>query len=347
MSVRHPARRTLALVTTAVVAAGLAACSSSSSKGTVGASGSVSPFVAAAQKDGHLTLYSSVEQGATQKTADAFTKKYGIKVDIIRLTSAQLTQRYSSEAKAGDENADFILISRTGFTKQGVDNGWFTPIDSAGIPGVPGAMPKKFDLPAEDTEVVAIQPAGIAYNTDLVKGDDVPKTWSDVMKPKWKGKVGIPDVSSSASYLGEWYSADKAAGGGVISGIGALKPKVYASGVPAAAAVASGEVAFSIMGLESHITDPADKGAPIKFVTPGATTGAEVAVALPAKSKHPNAAKLFAQWIVSQEGSETLSDAASAVSPYDTTKLPAQYLSPDIAAGTSEQSMILSVLQGK
>ncbi|MEU7889714.1 extracellular solute-binding protein [Microbispora bryophytorum] len=333
-------RRYLVTVTAAALLA-LTACGGGDTPATVAAPNDIE---GAAKHEGTVTLYSSVEEEATSAFTEAFTKKYGIDVDVVRLTSAQLAQRFSAEAQAGAPAADALLVSRTGFTTEGIKNGWLTPLADAGLPDYPGSLGQKFQLPDEGTAISIIQPAGIAYNTKLVPAAEAPKTWEDLLDPKWKGKIAIADPASSASYIGEWLVVGQASGPDFLQRFGAQDLKKYASGVPAAAAVAAGEAAFCVMGLASHIVDPKSKGAPIDFIVPPLTSGAEVVPAIAAKGRHPNAARLLVQYALSQEGSTTLADAAGAVSPYDTAKLPAQYISPDLSSAKDQQATVVSQL---
>ncbi|MTK03574.1 ABC transporter substrate-binding protein [Micromonospora sp. CP22] len=298
----------------------------------------------AAKEEGTVTLYSSVEEEATAAFAKSFTDRYGIKVEVVRLTSAQLAQRFSAEAQAGAPAADALLISRTGFTTEAITNGWLVPLADAGLPDFPGGLDPRFVLPDEGTAISIIQPAGMAYNTDLVPANEAPKTWEDLLDPKWRGKIAIPDPASSASYIGEWLVVAEASGPDFLERFGAQDLKKYASGVPAAAAVAAGEAAFCVMGLGSHIADPKEKGAPIEFVAPELTSGAEVVPGVAANGRNPNAARLLVQYALSKEGSVTLADAAGAVSPYDTGKLPGQYVSPDLAGAGTQQASVLARL---
>jgi iron(III) transport system substrate-binding protein len=335
-------RRRLLVATACAALLALAACGKGGD--SPGAVASPGDLESAAKKEGAVTLYSSVEEDATKAFTKAFTEKYGINVNVVRLTSSQLSQRFSAEAQAGAPAADALLISRTGYTAEAIKNGWLVPLADAGLPNFPGSLDAKFVLPDEGTAISIIQPAGIAYNTDLVPAAEAPKTWEDLLDPKWKGKIAIPDPASSASYIGEWLVVSKASGPDFLQKFGAQGLKKYASGVPAAAAVAAGETAFCVMGLASHIAEPKEKGAPIEFVAPALTSGAEVVPGISAKGKHPNAARLLVQYALSQDGSTTLADAAGAVSPYDAAKLPGQYVSPDLASAKTEQATVVSQL---
>ncbi|WP_022883394.1 ABC transporter substrate-binding protein [Glaciibacter superstes] len=327
----------------AIAMLGLAGCASSGvSQPTPTAD--ADPLVAEAKAEGSVTLYSSVEEAATMAFTESFTEKYGIQVDVVRLTSAQLAQRFSAESAAGASAADAILVSRTGFTASAIEEGWLVPLDEADLPDYPGDLDSQFVLPDEGTAVTIIQPAGIAYNTDLVDAADVPKTWSDLFD-SWDGKIAIPDPASSASYIAEWLAVAKASGDDkFLESFGDQDLKMYASGVPAAQAVAAGEVVFNVMGLPSHIVELKEAGAPIDFVIPDLTSGAEVVVGISEQAKSPYAARLLVQYALTAEGSGVLADAAGAVSPFDAGNLPLEYVSPDLASVTSQQDSVLTKL---
>ncbi len=357
-------RRGRVLVTLTATLAMIAACSGGS-KGSTGTSGASSSSAstpptaattsaaasadtssadleAAAKKEGSLLFYASVTETSAKALADAFGKKYGIDTQVLRITSAQLADRFSAEAAAGAPAADAVLISRTGFTTEADSKGYLVPLKEAGIPGYPGDLPTQFIKDDEGTAVVMVQAAGIGYNTDLVKGDDIPKSWNDLLNPKWKGKIGVADPKSSASYVAEWNTVAQGVGSDFLSKLGAQKIKSYASGAPAAQALAAGEIAFNPMTLSSLINEPKAKGAPVDIVVPDLTSGAEVVLGIAAKAKHPNAARLFAQYALSQEGAKVLADAAGEISPYDAAKLPKDYHSPDLATALPMTNEILA-----
>jgi iron(III) transport system substrate-binding protein len=353
-------RKGRVVVTLTTMLAMIAACGGSSG-GDTGSSGGATPpssaantpaassasstsgdLEAAAKKDGSLLFYASVTETSAKALAAAFGEKYGIDTQVLRITSAQLADRFSAEAAAGAPAADAVLISRTGFTTEATGKGYLVPLSEAGIPGYPGDLPKQFIKNDEGTAVVMVQAAGIGYNTDLVKGADIPKSWDDLLDPKWKGKIGVADPKSSASYVAEWNTVATGVGSDFLSKIGAQDLKSYASGAPAAQALAAGEIAFNPMTLSSLVKEPKSKGAPVDIVVPELTSGAEVVLGIAAKAKHPNAARLFAQYALSQEGAKVLADAAGEISPYDTAKLPKDYHSPDLATALPMTDDILA-----
>lgn len=316
--------------------------SAGASGGSTGASDA--DLVKAAQQEGGLTLYTAATQTAAQAQADAFTKKYGVKVSMVRMTGAQLTQRVEAEAQASQPAADVLVTSDPVMVKTGMTKGWLTSLQDANIPGYPWDFPARFLQKDFGSAVVLLQLTGIAYNTDLVKGADVPKSWEDLLDPKWQGKIGIADLKSSLGYTAEWQVINKQVGNDFLAKLGKQKLKVYASGAPASAALGAGEVALLADQLITNVVPVKEKGAPVAWVIPDKTTSLDDYVALVAKAKHPNAAKLFTSYIMSQEGADILAKASNSTSPYDTSSIPSGYQPLDMFSAADQQSETMQLL---
>lgn len=320
--------------------AGSAAASSVGSTG--GASSDA--LIKAAQQEGSLTLYTAATQTAAKAQADAFTQKYNVKVNMVRLTGAQLTQRVEAEAKASQPAADVLVTSDPVMVKTGIGAGWLTALDKADIPGYPWGFPSRFLQSDIGSAVVLIQLTGIAYNTDLVKGNDIPKDWKDLLDPKWKGKIGIADLKSSLGYTAEWQVINKAEGGNFLEQLGKQNLKVYASGAPASAALGAGEIPLLADQLITNVVPVREKGAPVAWVIPDKTTSLDDYVALVTQAKHPNAAKLFTQFIMSPDGADVLAKASNSTSPYDTSSIPSEYQPLDIFSAAAQQEETMKLL---
>ena len=316
----------------------------STSTGGGSASASNDELIKAAQQEGSLTLYTAATQAAAKAQADAFTKKYDVKVNMVRMTGAQLTQRVEAEAQASQPAADVLVTSDPVMVKKGMTDGWLTSLESANIPGYPWDFPARFLSKDFGSAVVLLQLTGIAYNTDLVKGDDIPKGWEDLLNPKWQGKIGIADLKSSLGYTAEWQVINKQIGGDFLAKLGKQKLKVYASGAPASAALGAGEVALLADQLITNVVPVKEKGAPVAWVIPDKTTSLDDYVALVAKAKHPNAAKLFTSYIMSSEGADILAKASNSTSPFDTSSIPSGYEPLDMFTAADQQSETMRLL---
>jgi iron(III) transport system substrate-binding protein len=139
-----------------------------------------------AKKEGSLTLYLNIPQVYSNLFVQPFEKKYGVKVNIWRARSELTLKRTIDEARAGKPEVDVIdsiappmeALRREQLLEK-IDSPAFKDL-------APYAVPKHHEW-VSMRELVYVQ----AYNTNKVKKEDLPKTYQDLLAPKWKGNVGI------------------------------------------------------------------------------------------------------------------------------------------------------------
>ena len=141
-------------------------------------------LIAAAKKEGQLTWYTTqiVNQFA-RPAAEAFQKKYGIRVNYIRADSNEVTLRIQNEGKAGRVQAD--VFDGTGATAALKNNNLVAKY----IPQSADRLPAQFkdkDGYWVATNLYVLTPA---FNTELVEKGTQPKTFQDLLDPKWRGKM--------------------------------------------------------------------------------------------------------------------------------------------------------------
>jgi iron(III) transport system substrate-binding protein len=259
--------------------------------------------------------------------SDGFEAAYGIDVEFSRLATADLSQRYSAEASTGQPAADAVIVSNTPFVADARSKGWTVPLAEAGIPDYPGTYPPNFLLPDRGTAIVSIEPSGIAYNTDAVPADQAPKDWKDLADPKWKGKILLIDPAGSPAYLDFWNVVSRDGGGNdVLEGIAANVARTYPSGVPAVEALGAGEGAIVVPSTGSIADGAKKKGAPVGYTQPALSTGPELALLVSKEAAHPNAARLFAHYILFGDGQKLLNDLPYTASPATGEDLPGSYV---------------------
>jgi len=317
-----------AIAATATVALLVVGCTSSAKpESTAGTNDDpLASLVTKAQKEGALTIYGSPGEPGLKAAVNAFSQKYGIHAQYVRLVSGELESRYTAEKQAGSKTADILMLNLDEFAKSATEKGLITPPAKLKIPGYPWKMPSQFVLSDYGTAVVGLQVRGITYNTNYVKKGEI-TTWSDILKPKYKGHIGIPDPTSAAVYIGHWYTVGQHQKGGVEKYLEAVQAQlgpnaIYASGVPASAAVGAGEVWIVPMNIASTTKTVTDQGAPLGFVIPPQTTTDQQVIFANSKPKNPNAAKLFISYMMSKEGAGTMAKNNNETSPFDTANLP-------------------------
>ncbi len=287
-------------------------------------------LIKAAKAEGELVFYSAAREIIAKRTADAFHAKYGVKANFVRMSSTVLTQRYATEAAAGNIAADLILNagSAAAFADEGIKKGWVEVLSSAGLPVMKGEFPATYIRGA--TALVQVQPWLVAYNRDKVKGADIPKEWADILNPKWKGQIIVPDPRASDAYFDFWALLHDRYGDSFFARLRAQNPRFQSSGATGVQSLGAGEASLMLPQVNSSVTDFQAKGAPVDMVTLGYTTGVEMQVMLTARklAKHPNAARLFANYVMSKEGNTVLNADPGGVTMYDTSGLPKEYHSP-------------------
>src|SRR5579884_2941781 len=143
-------------------------------------------LVASAKKDGTVVFYTSIELQTAEKLGEAFEKAYpGIKVQVERNGCERIVQRLAQERDAGIHNADVVECSDMTALLDWKKKGWlaaFVPQDLTEWPADQKDADGFFA-----TERMTLSP--IEYNTRLVKPEDAPKSFADLLDPKWKGKI--------------------------------------------------------------------------------------------------------------------------------------------------------------
>lgn len=335
-------RRWMAVLAALVAVAALAACGDDDdgeTADTTAAAGSdttaegesqpaddeLAELIAAAQAEGSLIWYSVPAEGIAQAVSDAFSEEFGIDVEFQRLASSDLSTRYAAEADAGDTVADAVVMSNTPFVAQAFENGWTVPLADAGVPGFPADFPADFLVDDGAAAIVSIEPSGISINTDQVDDDERPTTWADLAGPEWEGRILLADPAGSPAYIDFWTVVLEGEGPEVLEGIGANAVRTYPSAVPLHEALGAGEGAVAVPGVGSIVSGAVDRGAPLDFAIPDLTTGPEIVVLVSEDASHPNAARLFAWYLLFGEGQEILNALPSTASPATGEGMPADY----------------------
>jgi ABC-type Fe3+ transport system substrate-binding protein len=252
----------------------------------------------AALAEGQLTLYTSATDAESQVYIGGFQKRYpGIKVDWIRLSSGPQNTRFLAEHDAGTVNADLLHSGSSQIEQEHPE------LFEALTPDfIPNRANSKVATTNSSYVVVYAQPQGVGYNTDLVKPDDFKahmQSWKDAADPYWKGKIALIDPFSNTSAMAWYKMMWETYGDDWIRGLVANNAGYAVSSQPAAQSVAAGANAVALPLTFLHVTSLRDKGAPVEVtLLEGPMTGIESTMGIPKGAKHPNAARLFVNWML-------------------------------------------------
>ncbi|HLU03552.1 MAG TPA: extracellular solute-binding protein [Advenella sp.] len=248
----------------------------------------------AAEKEGKLVVYTANQLESEQDLVAQFNKKYpNIKVEIVRAPGSRLATRIQTEAAAGKLAADVIDMSDRGLVQS------FKQVFADYAP------PNADQYPASLKDIPNVWPKTvwgfvIAYN--VASGVAPPASWADLTDKKYAGKVGTVVANSGGSTWTRALFERKVVGDDYWEKLAANKPMLYPSGAPAASGIVRGEALLG--GVQSNSVIPMVRdGAPIKVVYPTEGVPVTASVAGVVKdSKNPNAARLFMNWALSEEG---------------------------------------------
>jgi iron(III) transport system substrate-binding protein len=325
-----------------------AAAKPSGAASPAASSASVAPvpqsLIDAAKKEGPITYYSSTIPSSSERIAAAFKDHYGIEVQYTRLASTQLAQRYSAEADAGNVVADVVQISDPLFFQQAVSKNWLAKVADADLPSL-ATYPK--DSWNGMYAKAHTGPLTLSWNTSVVKPEDTPKGWEDVLKPVFKGQILLVDLRN-APILWSWgLLVMQTYGEDYLRKLGEQQPRLVASSVPGSQELAAGAAALLVPGTHSDTLELKKSNAPVNDIYPSPTVGNESYVGVSAKAPHPNGGKLLLNYIISPEGQSIyVKDGYASVVPNlpGAEPLPAGYQGPKPQEALAASQKMLDLL---
>ena len=257
-------------------------------------------LIEAAKKEKELTFYSSIPTEDISALVAAFDKKYGVKVKVWRADSEGFLQRVVSEAKARRFEVDIMAGSTSALEPLYREN----LLQEVQSPNFADLIPEAI-APHRQWTAVYLNTIVQAYNTFLVQKENLPKSYRDLRKPEWKGKLGIESEDF------DWF-AQVVAEMGEAHGLQLFREIVAANGISVRKGhnlltnlVAAGEVPLALTVYGFLAEQAKRKGAPIDwFVIPPAVARI-TAAGLARNAPHPNAALLFFDFLIG-EGQQLL-----------------------------------------
>ncbi|MBI2089051.1 MAG: extracellular solute-binding protein [Deltaproteobacteria bacterium] len=252
--------------------------------------------IEAAKKEGKVVLYGAVPSKPMDAINKPFEKKYGIKVDYWRAPSNRVMDRVLTEWHAGRPGFDVIEGTRpVGLLMK--NEGLFTKY----VPPSSQKLPDQFKEKDAMITPWRVGPLGILFNTDLVKGPDIPKRFEDLLDPKWKKKISIPDPSRHTSTAQLLRNLEKIMGPQWLEFVRALSkqvPHLVESFAPVPDVIVRGEAYLGI----AHVKHVKQYKGPLDYVMLDKFLGDAHVLGLSAKGPNPNAGRLYMEYLMSLEG---------------------------------------------
>src|SRR6195952_1835382 len=269
---------------------------------------SVTPdLVEAAKKEGKVILYSSMDLPVGEKLGKAFEAKYaGMEVQIERSGSERLFQRVDQEFASGIRAVDVINSSDASHFITWKRNGWLAPFVTEDI--AQHFLPEYRD-PEGMSATARIWLSSMAYNTKLVKPEDAPKSFIDLLDPKWAGKMVKGHPAYSGTIMTATFQLVRELGWEYLEKLSKQRVMQVQSSTDPPKKLSLGERAVMADGNEYGVVLLKEAGQPVEplYPTEGTPT-ISGPTAIFASAPHPNAARLFQAWLHTRETQQFFMD---------------------------------------
>ena len=253
-------------------------------------------IAAAAKKEGTLTLYTTIAEKDLPILVKPFEAKYGVKVVVWRAGTDKVLQRTIAEAAARRDDVDVIHF---------------------GAPEMEALSREKVLLPITSPVHQELQPGSVpphrewaatllsvwvqVYNTRLVRKETLPRSYKDLLDPRWKGKLGIEAKDQ------DWFASVVDVMGGGEAGLKFFRDMVATNGMSVRLGhtllnnmVISGEVPLALTVYNYMPEQAKKKGAPVDWFALEPAIARSNAVGVARRAPHPNAARLFYDYLLGE-----------------------------------------------
>ena len=248
----------------------------------------------AARKEGTLTLYTTIAEKDLPTLIKPFEAKYGIKVNVWRAGTDKVLQRTLAEAAARRDEVDVVHFGSPemeALAREKVLQPVRSPVYAQLTAG---------SVPAHQQWAATLLSVWVqAYNTNVVKKEDLPRSYADLLDPKWKGKLGIEAKNQ------DWFQTVVDLMGGGDKGLKFFNDLVTKNGISPRTGhtlltnmVVSGEVPLALTVYNYMPEQAKKKGAPIEWFAIEPAIARSNAVGVAMRAKHPHAALLFHDYML-------------------------------------------------
>jgi len=264
------------------------------------------PRLEAARKEGKVVWYTSLALTSSEKVAKLFETAYpGVKVEVHRTGSQRILQRMMQELQAGIKNVDVVHTSDAGHYVLLKEKKLLMRYTPAGVDAFGAGFKDKDGYHYGLRATVNV----IAYNTKAISPAEAPRTWKDLLDPKWRGRLVTAHPGYSGVIATHVLALVHLHGWDYFKALAQNKPMLVQSAVDPSGVVASGERPVAVDGGDYTFYQVKKKGNPVEIVYP--KEGVPLVVspsAITSFAPHPNAARLFTDFIFSREIQQVLAD---------------------------------------
>src|SRR3954471_17323845 len=258
-----------------------------------------------AKKEGKLAFYTAMDLPVGEAFAKAFEAKYpGIAVRVERSGAERVFQRIGQEMGSNIHAVDVVNTADGAHIIVWKRNGWLAPY----VPeDVAQHFPSQYHDPDGMSAHTRVWLSSLGYNTNLVKPEDAPKSFADLLDPKWTAKMVKGHPAYSGTIMNATFQIARDLGWGYLEKLAKQRVLQVQSATDTPKKIALGERAIMIDGAGYLVIRNKEAGQPVDVIYP--TEGTPLATSpsvLMKGAPNPNAAKLFHNWMHSREGQQIL-----------------------------------------
>jgi iron(III) transport system substrate-binding protein len=275
-------------------------------------------LIEAARKEGRCSFYTAMDLAFAERLARTFEAKYpGVAVRVERSGAERVYTRIGQEYASNIYSVDVVNTADQAHCIVWKRNDWLAPY-------LPEEVAQHFDKSYYDLDglhiTTRILVSPIAYNTSLVKKEEAPKSFADLLDPKWAGKMVKGHPAYSGTIMNATFQIARDLGWDYLEKLAKQRVLQVQSATDTPKKITLGERAVMVDGAGYLVIRNKEAGQPVEIVypeegTPLATAPSAVFKAAP----NPNAARLFQNWMHGREAQQVLVDWARQYSPHKQT----------------------------
>ena len=272
-------------------------------------------LITAAKQEGKVAFYTAMDLAFAERLAKAFEQAFpGIAVRVERSGAERVFTRIGQEYASNIHAVDVVNTADQSHCIEWKRNGWLAPY-------LPEDVAKHYDTMFYDPDALDVTTrvlvSPIAYNTDLVKKEDAPRSFADLLEPKWKGRIVKAHPAYSGTIMNATFQIARDLGWGYLEKLARQNVMQVQSATDTPKKIALGERAIMADGAGYLVIRDKEAGRPVEVVypsegTPLATSPSALFKAAPS----PNAGRLFYNWMHSRAAQQLVVDWARQYSPH-------------------------------
>jgi iron(III) transport system substrate-binding protein len=265
-------------------------------------------LIEAAKKEGKVVWYTAMDLQFAQQFGKMFEQKFGIAVRVERSGAERVFQRIGQEKSTNIHNVDVANTADAAHCLIWKRDGWLEPY----LPDeVAKHFAKNYYEPNGLWAVTRILVSPIAYNTNMVKKEEAPKSFADLLDPKWAGKMVKGHPAYSGTIMNATFQIARDLGWDYLEKLSKQRVMQVQSATDTPKKVQLGERAVMVDGAGYLVIRYKEAGDPIEIVYPEEGTPLAGGPSVVFKgAPNPNAAKLFQNYIHTREGQQVIVDVA-------------------------------------